>query len=152
VVVVVVVEGGGVGIYLVDLAAVVDGLEEVARGAEGVGERGRGSGGGGRVVEERGEQADAAREVAADAAQGPSRLRERGDLGGHRRGGHGGGGEVWGGEKGQWKCNGEGRLRYAVAHFLCHAATQWCRPMRIQRLTTRSRGQNYHFGGLRNGI
>jgi hypothetical protein len=24
--------------------------------------------------------------------------------------------------------------------------------MRIQRLTTRSRGQNYHFGGLRNGI
>ena len=48
--------------YLVDLAAVVDGLEEVERGAEGVGERGRRGGrGGGGVVEERGEEADAAR-------------------------------------------------------------------------------------------
>jgi hypothetical protein len=71
---------------------VVDGLEEVARGAEGVGERGRGCGGGG-VVEERAEEADAAPEVAAEAAQGTARLRERGDLGGHRRRGHGGGGE-----------------------------------------------------------
>lgn len=70
---------------LVDLTAVAGLAEEVSRGPEGVGEgstRG-GGGGGGEVVEQRGEEADAAGEVGAGAAQGPTRLRERRDLVGH---------------------------------------------------------------------
>lgn len=67
---------------LVDLTAVAGLAEEVSRGPEGVGE-GSTRGGGGEVVEQRGEEADAAGEVGAGAAQGPTRLRERRDLVGH---------------------------------------------------------------------
>ena len=65
----------------VDLAAVVNCAEEVARCPECVGERQ----GALELLEEGREEADAAREVAAEAAHGPARLRERGDLRRHTR-------------------------------------------------------------------
>jgi hypothetical protein len=116
-------------------------VEEVARGAEGVGERGRGSGRGGRVVEERGEEADTAREVSAESAQGPPRLRERGDLGGHRRGGHGAADEARF-PFGERKVNANAMADYATRLVAAYFLSRQAAPLVICTIRFRSKGSD----------
>jgi len=75
---------GGKTAHLVDLAAIVNCAEEIARGAQRVCEK-QGVAPVLEVLEEGRQEADAAREVTTEAAHGPARLRERGDLRRHTR-------------------------------------------------------------------